>query len=227
MSWRRTHSGRRAAQCIVAAGLIAISLPGSAASLQDFERTYDAGKRALATHDAAKAESAFKSLLRLAPDHPDLLRAFAQSEAASGDRAAALATYARVAKLGFGGAMVGDPAFQSLRNESSYGSLRAEALRQSRAIAPAREAFALPERAFIHEGLAWDQSHRGRHRWRYALSHRQQPAECIRLGSSPLAAPEAQQHRDTEAEASRSLSRRSISALAASTKLAKRTAHTH
>lgn len=140
----------------MAAGLIAISSPGIATSLQGFEGTYDAGERALAGHDFAKAESDFKSLLRLAPDHPDLLRAFAKGEVASGDRAAALATYARVAELGFGGALLGDPVFESLRSESGYGALQAEALRQSRPIAPAREAFALPERAFIPEGMAWD-----------------------------------------------------------------------
>lgn len=140
----------------MAAGLLAISSTCLATSLQSFERTYDGGKRALASHDFATAETAFRSLLRLAPDHPVLLYLFAQSEAGSGERAAALATYARLVELGFGMELIDDPAFPSLRREAGYRILRAEALRQSRVIAPAQEAFSLPERSFIPEGMAWD-----------------------------------------------------------------------
>lgn len=146
----------RVAACLVAAGLLAISSTCIATSLQSFERTYDSGKRALASHDFARAETAFRSLLRLAPDHPGLLRALAQSEADSGERAAALAIYARLVELGFGMELTDDAAFLSLRGEAGYRTLRAEALRQSRVIAPAQEAFALPERNFIPEGMAWD-----------------------------------------------------------------------
>lgn len=146
----------RVARCLVAAGLLAVSSTCTASSLQSFERTYDLGKRALADHDFAGAETAFRSLLRFAPDHPDLLDALAQSEADAGEERAALATYARLVELGFGMRLVADPAFLSLRGDAGYGFLRAEALRQSRVISPAQEAFTLPERNFIPEGMAWD-----------------------------------------------------------------------
>lgn len=141
---------------VLTAAVIAASSRCIATSLQSFDRLYDAGRQAMAHHDFARAESAFKSLLQFVPDDPVLLQLLAESEVQSGEKTAALAVYARVVELGFGMALTGDPAFKGLRDESGYSTLEAEALRQARVIAPAQVAFVVPERNSIPEGIAWD-----------------------------------------------------------------------
>lgn len=140
----------------LAMALTAFCTPSIAVTPAQLGHAYAVGEADLTNHDFASAAATFKFLLRLAPNQPAFMQAYARSQAGLGLKAEALATYGRVVALGYGARLVDDPVFSTLQGENGYRALRTVALEQSHPITPAIEAFRLPERNFIPEGMAWD-----------------------------------------------------------------------
>ncbi|MEO7205724.1 MAG: hypothetical protein ABI145_02825 [Steroidobacteraceae bacterium] len=141
---------------VIASLLICAAPHAGAIDLKSFEAARASCQATLARNDFAGARTECEGPLREAPEHPSLQSRLAQSFVGLGRLSEAQAIFQNIIDEGFGGVVVGLPAFAKLAGRPGYDILKAQAAAQIAPIAPASQAFVIPERNFIAEGLAFD-----------------------------------------------------------------------
>ncbi|HEV7165735.1 MAG TPA: SMP-30/gluconolactonase/LRE family protein [Gammaproteobacteria bacterium] len=147
---------RALAVCSAAYILAVVGSPAAALDLGTFESMDSGARAALEKHDYKTALAGFQALLKISPDHPDILLGRAHSEAGLGKSDEAYRDFERIVRQGLGAELPQDTAFLNLHNHAGYSTVLAEAQDQSRPIVNAQAMFTLPERDFIPEGMAYD-----------------------------------------------------------------------
>ena len=144
------------ARMFLLAGCLLASAASLAIDLNSFESQLERAREKVARSDFAGARADFEQLLREAPRHPRLQLGMAQSLVGLGLTREAEGVYEDIVAEGFGAALSGDPTFLSIKDRLRDPSLVTRAGEQAAPIARGVQAFSIPERGFIAEGLAFD-----------------------------------------------------------------------
>jgi sugar lactone lactonase YvrE len=128
----------------------------SCMAIAEFQDGYRAAQQALASGHYQEARRGVERLLANVPRHPGLELLLARSAAAAGRSNQAFAAYRQLVIQGFGALVATDPPFKQLRSHSGWTKVHSQAVSQSSALTPAREAFEIPDSRTIPESIAFD-----------------------------------------------------------------------
>lgn len=117
---------------------------------------YLEGVAAGAEGDLAAYETAMRDALTLAPGHPALARHLARALAGQGKRDEALARLAGAAACGVDLGIEADSTFLPLHGDPRFDDVVARLGAGRAAVGAPEEAFVVPERGLMAEGIAWE-----------------------------------------------------------------------
>lgn len=117
---------------------------------------YRRGAEAMQAKNYQAAVQHLSAALAAAPSHPGLMAELARAHALAGDREAAAARLEAALRLGSGLDVKDDPAVAPILEGAAGAGVRTAAAALSSPVATSQEAFRLPERDLIPEGIAYD-----------------------------------------------------------------------
>lgn len=117
---------------------------------------YRRGAEAMQAKDYQAAVRHLSAALAAAPSHPGLMAELARAHALAGNREAAAARLEAALRLGSGLDVKDDPAVAPILDGAAGAGVRTAAAALSSPVATSQEAFRLPERDLIPEGIAYD-----------------------------------------------------------------------
>lgn len=120
-----------------------------------FLETYEKAKTAMNAENWTQAETHWKALDAMAPNHPRIHLSLAKIYAAGGHAEKAFASLKKCVELGLA-ADFKDPVFAGLKDQPGYKSLKRANKNLSRSVVRAVTAFEIAERDLIPEGITYD-----------------------------------------------------------------------